>query len=513
MAKVDLGAIAARLFDDFLAPLVLGGELTPGKPIGGRAALALGEHGGVTDVDRRAHVTLVRIRVARRLWPVDRVGDGSPEEWALGACLHDLVQSAHPGLKGLLRSRAPDELLSVVAATLERIPAPANAFEALSRHTWFARLFEIHRTDTTVSWWTGSQVFLGEAPPPRLLLWPERRRVRVTKVPRSLSDLAEFGGQVDRDGYAAVTQRFLNKSPLTDLATLDRRAPAFQWSAETLGLVATRAGRSLVTRALRALPELAVSSALGRATRAIFPSLEPARAWPGTFFALALLGERVLSAAARALQGGEEASHALYAREDDDVTFARAAGALMARAELTQRGEASLRAPARAARSLAPAHGEHHRARARKASSYFLLPRLGDAALPVIARPSRNMPPDVRRLVRFVTSVLGPTLACLVLTLVMAGAASRREVLACDRAEDVCRWSRSTLSAAPDARAFPASTVRDTRFVDHLGKNGRRARSSLVFASGHEFALSEWTRTTPRSATRVSSSSPAGARS
>lgn len=339
MAKIELSAIAERLFEDFLAPLVLGGALKPGHPIGGRAALALGAYGGDgTNIDRRAHVTLARIRVARRLCPVDRIDDGAAEVWPLGACLHDLVQAAHPGLKGLFRGKAPERLLDIVIETLGRIRAPANALEALVRHTWFARVFEVRRTDTSVAWWTGSQEFLGEPPPPRLLLWPERRRVRVSTAARTLVELPEFGGHVDRDKYAEAMLAFLSQSPLTDLTTVDRRAPAFRWSAETLGLVATRVGRSLAARALRALPEPSVSRALGRATRALFPATEPARAAPGATFALALLGECMLGTAALALQGGDDASHAIHAREDDDATFARAAGALMARAELTQRG-------------------------------------------------------------------------------------------------------------------------------------------------------------------------------
>lgn len=44
MAKDDPQALCDRLFSTFLAPLVLGGAMIPGRPIGGKNALAIGEH-------------------------------------------------------------------------------------------------------------------------------------------------------------------------------------------------------------------------------------------------------------------------------------------------------------------------------------------------------------------------------------------------------------------------------------------------------------------------------------
>jgi len=383
VAKVDLSVVAERLFLDFMAPLVLGGAMTPGRPIGGRAILELGVERKAADIDRHAHVQLARIRVARALCPIDHLEPAAPAEWALSACLHDLVQSAHPGLKGLFSGDAPDKLVAMVEEALGRIGAPATVHDALSRHTWFSRIFEIERTDTTVSNWlsrlTGVDVFLGEAPPPRLLAWPERRRVRVEKTPRTLTELSVFGGHVDRSKFLQTLARFLSKSPLTDLATLDRSDPPFQWSAETLGLIATRPGRTLALRALRDLPEAVVSAALGRATRAILPSLDPARAWPGTFFALALLGDRMLENALGALNGhhGAAQSPVLSAQDDVDASFARSAGALVTRTELTQNPSLFSETHRSALLALLRPFTESAVGRElEKASSYFLPPAL-----------------------------------------------------------------------------------------------------------------------------------------
>src|ERR1700733_7765108 len=107
MARSDLGLVSARLFEGFLAPLVMGGEVTPGRPIGARAALAMGRERVVADSDLFRQVQLARTRTARKLLPIDRMGAPTEAEWALGAALHDLVQAAHPGFDAAFRRRGP----------------------------------------------------------------------------------------------------------------------------------------------------------------------------------------------------------------------------------------------------------------------------------------------------------------------------------------------------------------------------------------------------------------------
>ncbi len=349
MARVDLGAIAERLFGDFLAPLVLGGPMCPGRPIGGRAALALGDDRNVVDADKMSRVEVVRVRVARALAPVDQLDRLDAAEWALGACLHDLVQTTHPDLAGLFRAKAPAKLLENVGATLERIPSAKTSHEALSRHTWFSRMFEIARTDTRVSWWTGSQSFLGEEPPARLTAWPELRRVHVDKTPHHLTELAfsERGARVPREPFLTTVGAFLARTPLTDLATLTRVEPAFVWRPESLALVATRSGRTLARRALAKLAEEPRSAALGRATGALLAR----GAFPAAHVAMDLLGDLALASAEAALE--DRTGRGVPTQGGESAGLSRAAGALVA-AQQIRAGTFAHGEPERLLAALAP---------------------------------------------------------------------------------------------------------------------------------------------------------------
>jgi hypothetical protein len=303
----------------------------PGRPIGARAALALGKERVLTDIDLCAHVELVRTRVARRLVPVDRVEGITETEWAMAAALHDLVQAAHPGFDVAFRRSAPLRLLDLVNATLDRVSAPASVGEALGRHTWFSRALEMERIDTTVRWWVGSSTFLGESPPPRLTAWPELRRVHVEKNPRKIMDLPLAGAAVDASRFADTVASFLGKTPLTDLASCHRASPAFVWRSESLGLVATAPGRALVMRAQAEGPKSAIDASLGRATRALIAG----RAWKPVGVALDLLAERALVDAALVGSGGELASPK---DATDAATYARCIGALVACEQLRAGG-------------------------------------------------------------------------------------------------------------------------------------------------------------------------------
>ena len=173
----------------------------------------------------------------------------------------------------------------------------SNVREALGRHTWFSRLLEITRTDTKVSWWVGSQTFLGTEPPARLQAWPELRRVHVDRTPQKLLDLPAAGGQVSPDRFAASLARFLRATPLTDVATCVRPSLPFEWSD--------------------------VDVALGRATRA----LALRKATQARTVAVAFLGERALASAQEVvLRGGTVAETTV-----EEALFARAVGAYGAR--------------------------------------------------------------------------------------------------------------------------------------------------------------------------------------
>lgn len=352
MAKHDPQTLAERLFTTFLGPLVVGGTLSPGKLFGGKNALSIGDGRAPSDVELLSRCELARVRIARKLAPVDTFEPApSGAEWALAAVLHDLVQATHPDFDALFRRSGPKRVLDVAEATLERIAPPVSVGDALSRHTWFSRMFEITRTDVDVKWWTGSERFLGSEPPSRLTAWPELRRVRQMRTPHPLMELPASGSAVDASRFAVVTAKLLTRTPLTDLATVSRASPVFTWTHEGLALAATHAGRTLVNRALAPLPERAVDAALGRATKELFT----AKAIRALFVAVDLLRDRALMAATARL-GKAEPEPLTSGQDQNDAAFAIGAGALVATRWIAQTGGGFSEADRRALlQMLAPA--------------------------------------------------------------------------------------------------------------------------------------------------------------
>ena len=334
MAKDDPQASCDRLFTTFLAPLVLGGTMRPIKAFGGKNALLIGDR-TPADQDALSRTQLARVRIARKLAPIDRFEPApTAHEWAIAAMLHDLVQATHPGFNAVFRRSGPLRIMSVIEKTLERVPPPRTAGDALSRHTWFSRMFELARTDVQVKWWTGSETFLGEEPPARLTAWPEIRRVQQTRTPRPLMDLPTSGGAVDLSRFTSVVEGLLSRTPLTDLATINRAAPLFAWSHETLTLCATTAGRTVILRAFAQLPERQVDAALGRATRQLFA----AKALRAVSLAIDLLRDRALMAAEARIGIDREPDPLTLGPEHNDASFAMSAGALAASHWIAQTG-------------------------------------------------------------------------------------------------------------------------------------------------------------------------------
>ena len=332
MAKDDPQALCERLFTTFLAPLVVGGPMVPGKPFGGKNALSIGAR-TPGDANLLSTTHLARVRVARKLAPVDVFEPApSPDEWALGCALHDVVQSTHPGFDATFYRNGPKRMLQVVEKTLDRIPPPVTAGDALSRHTWFSRMFDLTRQDVEVRWWTGKETFLGTDPPARLLAWPELRRVQQIKTPRPLMDLPTAGAAVDLDLFVRVVQGLLAKSPLTDFATIGRSSPPFVWTLENLTLVSTKAGHTMVLRALALENERVVDAALGRATRVLFE----ARALRAAIVALDVLRDRALMNAEARL--ASDAPEPIAIEATNDAAFAVSAGALAASQWIAQTG-------------------------------------------------------------------------------------------------------------------------------------------------------------------------------
>ena len=270
VSATEIGRRADELARGVLAPLVLGGEVRLVRPLGVALALELGRGGrGLVDVELGSRVDVARVRRARLLAPVDTLPPPDADEWALVAALNDLLQATNHELSGPLTRGRHARLLASVVDLCGRIGAPLDLGAAIARHATLGRCLEILRTDTRVVWWTGSAVFRGQAPPGRLLRWPDFRRVQVEPQSVTLSDMADGLPPAASLAFDDVLSVWLGRSPLSDLATVARARPSFGWSRSTLSLVAVPLGRALAHRAIARQPREPAVAALTRAASGI----------------------------------------------------------------------------------------------------------------------------------------------------------------------------------------------------------------------------------------------------
>jgi len=257
--------VALALRNQLMAPLVLGGPMLPLRDVGAKRAQAVAQAALGLERDPLAtRIDVGRSRQARRLQPIDAIDAPGLAEWLLIIALNDLVQATNPQVNGILASRGPQQLLRGVHEIIDRVSPAPDARDALARHATFARLFEVERLDTHVSWWCGAADFLGRRAPRRLLMLPQVRRVSVQQSPTDLGHMADAGG-AGADDFLFGVQRLLELSPLTDLATAQRSKPAFVWTRAVLQLLAAPSGRSIGMRALRLNDPAGVLQVLRRA--------------------------------------------------------------------------------------------------------------------------------------------------------------------------------------------------------------------------------------------------------
>lgn len=247
--SADFGQRAEDLAVHVIGPMILGGPMRLLRPFGAKLALAIGAGRRVVDNELRACIDTARLRVARSVVATDVMHELSAIEWALGCALNDLLQITNHELSSFATRGRHGELCDAVHALCAQIPPCRTLDEALGRHATFSRALEIGRTDTQLKWWTGSDSFRGQAPPARLMAWPGLRNVQERRSTVALADMAP-GSAIAVDAYHDVLAHWLSCSPLSDIATADREAPAFRWSTHTVSLVATVAGSNLALRAL-----------------------------------------------------------------------------------------------------------------------------------------------------------------------------------------------------------------------------------------------------------------------
>lgn len=183
--------MARRFVAEFLLPLVRGGALRVGRPLGARAVARTMERivrasRDATDDEAEALTALAEGRrlCAGRLLPTAAAPPLDEVSVRLGAALHDLLALAHPDLGGPGLTRRQEQI-AAAALELASVKAPTTAREAVNRHALLARLPEIVRVDRTVRFWLGRQTFVGRTPPGRIMALPSLRRVRVERASRS----------------------------------------------------------------------------------------------------------------------------------------------------------------------------------------------------------------------------------------------------------------------------------------------------------------------------------------
>lgn len=207
---------------DFLLPVVRGGAVQVGRPLGFAAVARLMRDLPLNDDGVIAKLAAGRTAIATRVSPVATPPPLDETTLRLGAALHDLLALGHPGLGGGRSRRA--ERVAAAALDLASIGAPPTAREAVNRHSLLARLPEIVRVDRTVHYWLGRQTYLGRKPPPRVTSMPKLRRVRIEETSRSW--LREIGiPVVGRQAFLALNVA----SPLGEALDPVRLDPPVAW--------------------------------------------------------------------------------------------------------------------------------------------------------------------------------------------------------------------------------------------------------------------------------------------
>ena len=177
-----------------------------------------------SDGDPAGALAACRRAVARQFLPDAEPPPLDEATLRLGAAVHDLLVLVHPGIEGPRVARRQERVAAAAQARASR-GSPRAASETVNRHSLLARLTEIARTDSTVTFWLGRETFVGRVPPPRVTAMPTLRRVRVDVVRRAW--LREIGvPAVARDAVLALAVA----SPLGEALDPLRLEPPLAWS-------------------------------------------------------------------------------------------------------------------------------------------------------------------------------------------------------------------------------------------------------------------------------------------
>ena len=211
-----------QILQTFILPLVSGGKVHVGRPLDASDLAALQDEASL----QGELVVAVEGAMGRRaadLWLTEV--DTALDPWALRlvAAAHNLLFLSHPGAeRWTVRSRTREQVEAFIISCLD-MPRPIDEEQLVARHVLLENLIWLSREDVEVRFWLGRRQFQGTSPPPGLLRWQRLRRVRQTHATVNWLGTDLSPAQVHSLGL------LLRQSPLTDLLSPHRGAPAFRW--------------------------------------------------------------------------------------------------------------------------------------------------------------------------------------------------------------------------------------------------------------------------------------------
>ncbi len=226
--RVVLQKAYDRFATRFLRPLVAGGDMEVGHPIGPGAIDHFVDAQPSDSSVTAAIWESLRLRIADVYEGTPRWTPG-PDEIRLAAALHNLLWGSHPDAAGKRGARR--EVAEWTEQILAAVGPPATVENAVLRHAVVGRFDELARRDTAVSTWAYRHRFHGRAPPKRLVALPAVRRIR-TEVSRVRFHDLPLGEEAE-----PLLEKFLRKTPLTIAIRPTLPRPAFRWHPEVIDVL------------------------------------------------------------------------------------------------------------------------------------------------------------------------------------------------------------------------------------------------------------------------------------
>jgi hypothetical protein len=257
----------SEFLGEFVVPLVRGGGVHVGRPISPEALERFEEelpHASdrVLEVDEARAGILSEVLLTPPPLVFDR------DELSLAASVHNLLFLAHPRAESLgVTSSWTKKVIDSARAYASRPKSRARR-RVVARHALLHNLFQVRRTDVTLTWWTGHATFRGQEPPSRLAAWKSIRRVREERSVASFDDLL---GTVEASPVIAA---ILRRSPLTHLLTRAKAAPPLHWEDAAFLLRDAELARAIAYEALKPTDARALVAAPSRYASAFEQMLE-----------------------------------------------------------------------------------------------------------------------------------------------------------------------------------------------------------------------------------------------